>query len=63
MTNVGPRLLLVQPAYTNQRLDVNVKIVCPIGLGYVAAHVPSHWQISIVDEQIQKIDFDFGSTR
>lgn len=52
-----PELLLIQPLFENKKLDRNVKTVYPLGLGYIAAYVPDNWKVSIVDEQIDEIDY------
>ena len=51
------KLLLIQPLFENKKLDRNVKTVYPLGLGYLAAYVPENWTVSIVDEQVEEIDF------
>ena len=53
-----PRIVLIQPRFMNERLDRNIKTLYPIGLGYLAAYVPEHWNVNIIDEQITKIDFN-----
>lgn len=52
------QIVLIQPLYQNEKLDRNVKTVYPNGLGYLAAYVPADWQVSILDEQVQSIDYD-----
>ena len=54
------RIVLIQPLYQNEKLDRNVRTVFPNGLGYLAAYVPDHWDVRILDEQIQPIDFDMA---
>jgi radical SAM superfamily enzyme YgiQ (UPF0313 family) len=53
-----PRLVLIQPQWQNREIDRNIRTLYPLGLGYLAAYVPVHWDVAIVDEQIEKIDFD-----
>jgi radical SAM superfamily enzyme YgiQ (UPF0313 family) len=43
--------VFIQPLFTNKELDRNVKTVYPIGLGYLAAYVPEHWEVRIIDEE------------
>ncbi len=53
-----PRLVLIQPQWQNREVDRNIRTLYPLGLGYLAAYVPVHWDVAIVDEQIEKIDFN-----
>lgn len=53
-----PRIVLIQPRFMNEKLDRNIKTLYPIGLGYLAAYVPEHWDVQIIDEQISPINFD-----
>ncbi len=53
-----PRLVLIQPQWQNTEIDRNIKTLYPLGLGYLAAYVPEHWDVAIIDEQIEKIDFN-----
>lgn len=53
-----PKLLLIQPRWENEDLDRNIKVLYPLGLGYLAAYVPEHWDVAIVDEQAETIDFN-----
>ena len=52
------KLLLVQPKFLNSELDRNIKTIYPLGLGYLAAHVPPGWEVEIKDEQIESLQFD-----
>ncbi len=53
-----PVLTLVQPLFENAELDRNQRTLYPLGLGYLAAHVPPHWEVRLVDEQIEPADLD-----
>jgi len=53
-----PKIVFIQPRFTNRDLDRNVKTLYPVGLGYLAACVPSHWDVEVLDEQFHDIDFD-----
>lgn len=52
-----PKILLIQPLFANKDLDRNVKTIYPIGLGYLAAYVPEHWEVSVIDEQFDQVDY------
>ena len=52
-----PKLVLIQPCFANKRVDRNIKTIFPLGLGYLASHVPEHWTVEVVDEQLEAIDF------
>jgi radical SAM superfamily enzyme YgiQ (UPF0313 family) len=52
-----PRIIFIQPRFTNKELDRNVRTLYPVGLGYLAAYVPPHWDVEILDEQFHAIDF------
>jgi radical SAM superfamily enzyme YgiQ (UPF0313 family) len=53
-----PSIAFIQPRFSNREVDRNIKTVYPLGLGYLASHVPPHWTPRIVDEQIEQIDLD-----
>lgn len=53
-----PALLLIQPRFVHSKVDRNIKTVYPLGLGYLASHVPGHWDVEIIDEQLDTIDFN-----
>jgi radical SAM superfamily enzyme YgiQ (UPF0313 family) len=53
-----PKIVFIQPRFENKKLDRNYRTVYPLGLGYLAAYVPDHWDVEIIDEQVDKIDFD-----
>jgi radical SAM superfamily enzyme YgiQ (UPF0313 family) len=52
------RLLLVQPRFGNERLDRNKGTLPPLGLAYVAACTPDHWDVKIVDEHMEELAFE-----
>ena len=56
-----PTITLIQPRFLNRDLDRNIKTLYPIGLGYLAAYVPDHWDVKIIDEQIEDIPPDIKS--
>lgn len=53
-----PGITLIQPQLPSKDLDRNIKTLYPLGLGYIASYIPPHWDVSVIDEQIEKIDFD-----
>jgi radical SAM superfamily enzyme YgiQ (UPF0313 family) len=58
------RLLIVQPSHYLSKTDRRVfktrsRQLVPLALPYLAALTPSDWQVTLVDEQVQEIDFDF----
>lgn len=59
---MGPRLLLINPAMrANGRRRANaggVATMEPLGLAYVAAMTPPHWEVRIVDEVRERIPPD-----
>ena len=52
-----PHIVLIQPLFDNKELDRNIKTIYPLGLGYLAANIPSTWDITVIDEQVDKVDF------
>lgn len=52
-----PKLLLVYPLYTNDKLDRNARTIYPLALSYLAAYAPDHWDVSVIDEQFEDIDY------
>ena len=57
------RLLIIQPSYYRSKADRTVfkvrrRPVVPLTLPYLAALTPPHWDIKLVDEQLEPIDFD-----
>ncbi len=60
---MGNRLLIIQPSYYRSRTDramfkVRRRQVVPLALPYLAALTPAHWEIKLIDEQLESIDFD-----
>jgi radical SAM superfamily enzyme YgiQ (UPF0313 family) len=53
-----PVLTLIQPLFENADLDRNQRTLYPLGLGYLAAYAPEHWELRLVDEQIHPVDLD-----
>jgi radical SAM superfamily enzyme YgiQ (UPF0313 family) len=61
---MGNRLLIIQPSYYRSKTDRTVfkirrRPVVPLTLPYLAALTPPHWDIKLVDEQLEPIDFDY----
>lgn len=59
-----PNLLIIQPSHyrsPNHRTLFKTKrrSVVPLTLPYLAALTPPDWQVTLIDEQLQDIDFDF----
>ena len=55
------KLLLIQPATINKSsgyAETKAFGIPPLGLGYVAALTPEHWQVKIIDEHVEEIIFD-----
>jgi len=57
------KLLIIQPSYYHSKADPTVhrlrrKPVVPLTSCYLAALTPSDWNVTLVDEQLQPIDFD-----
>jgi radical SAM superfamily enzyme YgiQ (UPF0313 family) len=57
------RLLIIQPSHYHSRHDRTVfksrsRSLVPLALPYLAALTSSDWDVTLVDEQIQDIDFD-----
>jgi radical SAM superfamily enzyme YgiQ (UPF0313 family) len=60
---MGPKLLIIQPSYYRSKTDrficrVRRRQVVPLTPCYLAALTPGDWEVSLVDEQLQPIDFD-----
>lgn len=53
------RILLVNPAYRDS-LHANIKVLAipPLNLAMIARYTPDHYDVRIVDEAVDKIDFD-----
>src|ERR1035437_262468 len=61
---MGNRLLIIQPSFYRSKTDRTVfkvrhRPVVPLTLPYLAALTPPHWDIKLVDEQLEPIDFDY----
>jgi hypothetical protein len=57
------KLLIIQPSYYRSKADRTVfrlrrRPVVPLSSSYLAALTPGDWDITLVDEQLQPIDFD-----
>ncbi len=62
MTMSG-KLLIIQPSHYNSKKDRTVfksrtRSLVPLALPYLAALTPPEWDVTLIDEQIQDIDFD-----
>jgi radical SAM superfamily enzyme YgiQ (UPF0313 family) len=60
---MASKLLIIQPSYYPSRTDRNpVKLksrqLVPLVLPYLAALTPEGWDVTLVDEMIQPVDFD-----
>ena len=53
-----PVLTLIQPLFENADLDRNQRTLYPLGLGYLAAYAPDHWEVRLLDEQLGTVDVD-----
>ena len=61
---MGQRLLIIQPSYYRSKTDRTVfrvrrRPVVPLTLPYLAALTPPGWEVTLQDEQLQPIDFDW----
>jgi radical SAM superfamily enzyme YgiQ (UPF0313 family) len=57
------RLLIIQPSHYRSKADRRVsktrrRPVVPLTLPYLAALTPRDWEVDLVDEQLQDLDFD-----
>jgi radical SAM superfamily enzyme YgiQ (UPF0313 family) len=57
------KLLIIQPAYYRSKADRTVhrlrrRPVVPLSSCYLAALTPNDWDVTLVDEQLQPIDFE-----
>jgi radical SAM superfamily enzyme YgiQ (UPF0313 family) len=65
--NIGAmdkRLLIVQPSHYRSKGDHTVfktrsRQLVPLALPYLASLTPSDWHVTLVDEQVQDVDFDY----
>ena len=53
-----PKIVFIQPRFDNKKIDRNIKTIYPLGLGYLASYVPRSWEVEIIDEQLDDIDFN-----
>ena len=61
---MGHRLLIIQPSYYRSKTDRTVfrvrrRPVVPLTLPYLAALTPPGWEVTLQDEQLQPINFDW----
>lgn len=61
---MGNKLLIIQPSHYRSKSDRTVfksrrRSLVPLALPYLAALTPRDWEVTLVDEQVQDIDFDF----
>ena len=52
------KLVLIQPRFGNERLDRNKGTLPPLGLAYVAASTPGHWDVRIFDEHVEDLSVE-----
>lgn len=57
------KLLIIQPSYYRSKADRRVfkarrRSVVPLTLPYLAALTPAGWEVTLLDEQLDRIDFD-----
>jgi radical SAM superfamily enzyme YgiQ (UPF0313 family) len=60
---MADRLLIIQPSHYRSKTDRNVfrvrrRNVVPLTLPYLAALTPPDWQVKLIDEQLEPIDFE-----
>jgi radical SAM superfamily enzyme YgiQ (UPF0313 family) len=58
------KLLIVQPSHYRSKNDRTVfktrsRQLVPLALPYLAALTPADWHVTVVDEQVQDVDFDY----
>jgi len=63
MERKAARLLILQPSHYRSRTDRRLfktrrRAVVPLTLPYLAALTPPEWQVSLLDEQLDDIDYD-----
>src|ERR1035437_6978485 len=61
---MGNRLLIIQPSFYRSKADRTVfkvrrRQVVPLTLPYLAAMTPQDWDIRLLDEQLEPVDFDY----
>ena len=64
MCNMPHRLLIIQPSYYRTKADKTVfkvrrRQVVPLTLPYLAALTPAEWEVKLLDEQLEPIDFGY----
>ena len=60
---MSPRLLIIQPSHYRSKVDHTVfkarrRSVVPLTLPYLAALTPPDWEVTLLDEQLEAIDFN-----
>ena len=60
---MGNRVLIIQPSHYHSKNNRTVfktrsRSLVPLALPYLAALTPSDWEVSLVDEQVQDINFE-----
>ena len=60
---MGNKLLIIQPSHYHSKSDRTLfksrrRSLVPLALPYLAALTPPEWDVTLVDEQIQDVDFD-----
>jgi radical SAM superfamily enzyme YgiQ (UPF0313 family) len=61
---MSKRLLVIQPSHYHSKNNRTVfksrrRSLVPLALPYLAALTPADWEVTLVDEQVQDIDFEF----
>ncbi|KPK71840.1 MAG: hypothetical protein AMJ84_05550, partial [Acidithiobacillales bacterium SM23_46] len=53
------RILLINPAY-KESLHSNIKVLAipPLNLAMIARYTPEHYDVRIVDEAVEELDYD-----
>lgn len=64
MRNMANRLLIIQPSYYRSKAERTVfkvrrRPVVPLTLPYLAALTPPDWEIKLLDEQLEPVDFNY----
>ena len=60
---MGNKLLIIQPSHYHSKTDRTIfksrrRSLVPLAMPYLAALTPPDWDVKLVDEQVQDIDFD-----
>ncbi|MDT8872820.1 hypothetical protein RAA17_21315 [Komagataeibacter rhaeticus] len=63
MSKTNPRLLIIQPSHYRSRTDRTLfktrrRQMVPLALPYLAALTPPEWTVTLLDEQLEDIDFN-----